>query len=72
MIINDPELANIVRNGTPVNIEGIPYTVHKSKGGSCDGCYFKDKERCPVKAVTYCTSNHGNILRIVDEKGNLL
>lgn len=49
MTINDPELARIIKNKLPIDI---------------NGCYFQSQLTCPVKAVTYCTSNGGNILKI--------
>lgn len=53
MTINDPELTKIIKNKLPIDIRG-----------KCDGCYFQNQLTCPVKAVTYCTSNGGNILKI--------
>lgn len=40
MTIYDQELAEIIKDGTPVEIDGHQYTVEPSRGGSCDGCYF--------------------------------
>lgn len=64
MTINDPELARIIKNKLPIDINGKQFIVESSKRGKCDGCYFQNQLTCPVKAVTYCTSNGGNILKI--------
>lgn len=61
MTLNDPELARIVKNRIPVTLLDKEFYVEKSPLGTCDGCYFLGKQ-CPQRAVTYCTSNGGNIL----------
>lgn len=63
MILNDPELAEIIKGEIPVEIEGKQYTIHKQRSGSCDGCAFENIKRCPSIARSYCTSNGGNILK---------
>ena len=40
MTINDPELARIIKNKLPIDINGKQFIVESSKGGKCDGCYF--------------------------------
>lgn len=50
MTLYDPELAEIIKNREVVEILG-----------TCDGCCFMGKQ-CPQRAVTYCTSNGGNII----------
>ncbi len=62
MIIYDPELAEIIKEHTPVDILGTNYYIEPARGGSCDGCAFQDTWRCPQRAINYCTSNGGNIL----------
>ena len=52
MTINDPELARIIKNKLPIDINGKQFIVESSKGGKCDGCYFQSQLTCPVKAVT--------------------
>lgn len=64
MTLYDPELAEIIRKGTPVEIQNRQFIIQPSRSGKCDGCYFQNQLRCPTKAVTYCTSNGGNILKI--------
>lgn len=61
MTIYDPELAEIIKERTPVDIAGISYYIEPARGGSCEGCAFEGG-KCPQRAVTYCTSNGGNIL----------
>lgn len=67
MTIYDQELAEIIKEGIPVEISGNQYTIEPSRGGSCNGCYFQNGQ-CPQRAVTYCTSNGGNILKLVEPK----
>ena len=66
MTTYDPELAEIIKNNTPVEINNRLYTVEPARGGSCEGCYFDGKMKCYPKAVTFCTSNGGNILKLVE------
>lgn len=68
MIVNDPDLREIINNAQPVEIEGRQYIVERSSNskGSCEGCYFEDKRTCPTQAVTFCTSNGGNVLKLVE------
>lgn len=61
MIINDSKLADIIRSRTPVIINNKPFIVEPNPIGSCDGCYFLEKN-CPTLARKYCCSNGGNIL----------
>ena len=61
LTIYDPELAEIIKERTPVDIAGISYYVEPARGGSCEGCEFENK-KCPQRAITFCTSNGGNIL----------
>lgn len=69
MNLYDKDLAEIIKNGTAVEINNSNYTVASNRTGSCDGCYFYENDLvCPALAVTYCTSNGGNILKIVDPK----
>lgn len=65
MVINDQELAEIVKHNIPVEIEGKQYTVWSHKSGSCDGCAFERQPKCPTLARRYCCSNGGNILKLV-------
>lgn len=62
MVINDQKLAQIIRNKTPILINGSNYYVVSQPNGSCDNCVFQLEPTCPQKAVTICTSNGGNIL----------
>lgn len=62
MTIYDPELAEIIKERTPVDIAGTSYYIEPAKGGSCDGCVFNNGKKCPQRAITFCTSNGGNIL----------
>ena len=64
MTINDPELTKIIKNKLPVDINGHQCILESSKGVKFDACYFQSQLTCPLKAVTYCTSNGGNILKI--------
>lgn len=66
MTLHDPELAEIIKNREVVEIQGNRYHIESSPNGSCDGCYFYNSNggggQCPQRAVTYCTSNGGNII----------
>ena len=66
MTLYDPEIAEIVKTGIPVEIEGKQYTVWSHRSGSCDGCAFERIAKCPTMARRYCNSNGGNILKLVD------
>lgn len=66
MTLYDPEIAEIVKKGIPVEIEGKPYAVWSHRSGSCDGCAFERISKCPTMARRYCNSNGGNILKLVD------
>ncbi len=66
MMLHDPELAEIIKNHQPVEIAGKQYYIEPNRSGSCDGCAFEGKSKCPQRAVTYCCSNGGNILIAVD------
>lgn len=66
MTLYDPEIAEIVKKGIPVEIEGKQYTVWSHRSGSCDGCAFERIAKCPTMARRYCNSNGGNILKLVD------
>lgn len=46
MTIYDPELAEIIKERTPVDIAGTSYYIEPARGGSCDGCEFNGK-KCP-------------------------
>lgn len=61
MTIYDPELAEIIKNREVVEIQGKQYYIESASLGTCDGCAFLNKQ-CPHRAVTYCTSNGGNII----------
>ena len=61
MTLYDPELAEIIKNREVVEIQGNRYHIETSPLGTCDGCCFMGKQ-CPQRAVTYCTSNGGNII----------
>lgn len=37
MTLYDPEIAEIVKKGIPVEIENKQYTVWSQRSGSCDG-----------------------------------
>lgn len=63
MTLNDQELAKIVRDRIPVTIDNKQFIVESNPIGSCDGCYYLDKN-CPTLARRYCCSNGGNILRL--------
>lgn len=63
MTLNDQELAKIVKNRMPVTIDNKQFIVEPNPIGSCDGCYYSDKN-CPTLARRYCCSNGGNILRL--------
>lgn len=52
MTLYDPEIAEIVKKGIPVEI---------------DGCAFERIAKCPTMARKYCNSNGGNILKLVDK-----
>lgn len=67
MILNDPELAEIVKKGIAVEINDKQYTVIQQRSGSCDGCAFEKDNRCPTLATQYCCSNGGNILKLVEQ-----
>lgn len=62
MTLYDPELAELIKSRTPVEINGKQYIIESNRTGSCDGCAFVNKNKCPQRAVTYCTSNGGNII----------
>ena len=62
MYIYDKELAEIIKNNIPVEINSKQYLIEANKSGSCDGCAFMNSGKCPQRAVTYCCSNGGNIL----------
>lgn len=64
MILNDPELREIVDKGIRVEINNNQYTVESQRSGSCDGCAFENDKKCPDLARRYCTSNGGNILKL--------
>lgn len=64
MTLNDPELTEIIKRGTPVEIQGNQFIVESQRSGSCDDCYFQSKRACPKEATKLCTSNGGNILKI--------
>ncbi len=66
MTLYDPEIAEIVKKGIPVEIENKQYTVWSQRSGSCDGCAFERIPKCPTMARRYCNSNGGNILKLVD------
>lgn len=61
MTLNDQELAKIVRDRIPVTIDNKQFIVESNPIGSCDDCYFLNKN-CPTLARRYCCSNGGNIL----------
>lgn len=67
MILNDPDLAEIVKEGTPVEINSKQYQVIRQRSGSCEGCAFQQLNRCPDLARQYCCSNGGNILKLVKQ-----
>lgn len=62
MIMKDPFLERMIKDKTPILINDMWFTIEKNPFGSCDGCYFLNKD-CPAKAVTLCCSNGGNILK---------
>lgn len=47
MTIYDPELAEIIKERTPVDIAGTSYYIEPARGGSCDGCVFNNGKKCP-------------------------
>lgn len=74
MVVYDPELNEIIKEATPVEIDNKQYIIEPNQSGSCEGCSFFRYEadgklaRCPHVAVRYCCSNGGNILREVNDK----
>ena len=58
MYIYDKELAEIIKNNIPVEINSKQYLIE-------DGCAFGDLTKCPSRAVHFCCSNGGNILKEV-------
>lgn len=66
MILNDPELKEIIDKGIKVEINGNQYTVESQRSGSCDGCAFELSKSCPKDATRICTSNGGNILKLME------
>lgn len=68
MTVNDPYIAELIKNNTPIDIAGKLYSIKPNPIGSCNSCYFYNKI-CPSKAVTICTSNGGNILKRYKENG---
>ena len=40
MYIYDKELAEIIKNNIPVEINSKQYLIEANKSGSCDGCAF--------------------------------
>lgn len=68
MTLNDPELREIVRNSIPVEINNKRFIVEEAKGGKCDGCYFSNQLKCPTAAVRMCTSNSGNIFKLIEHR----
>lgn len=67
MILNDPELREIVSKGTKVEINNNKYIVKTQRTGSCDGCAFEEDSKCPTLARRYCCSNGGNILKLSEQ-----
>lgn len=65
MYIYDKQLAEIIKNNIPVEINSKQYLIEANKSGSCDGCAFGDLTKCPSRAVHFCCSNGGNILKEV-------
>lgn len=63
MTLNDQELAKIVKNRIPVTIDNKQFIIESNPIGSCDRCYYLDKN-CPTLARRYCCSNGRNILRL--------
>lgn len=61
MTLNDQELTRIIKDRTPVQIDNKLFIIEPNPIGSCDGCYYLNKN-CPTKARHYCCSNGGNIL----------
>lgn len=49
-----------------VEILNKKFEVIPSKGGSCDDCYFLNKQTCPPKALRNCIWG-GNILKEIKE-----
>lgn len=64
MTLNDPELTEIIKKGTPVEIQNSQFIVESQRNGSCDDCHFSTFKTCPKEATKLCTSNGGNILKI--------
>lgn len=67
MTLNDQELAKIIKDKTPITISRKQFVIESNPIGTCDGCYFLDKN-CPAKAVNICCSNGGNILKLIETK----
>lgn len=67
MILNDPELREIIKNDEAIEITNKQFTVIPNRSGSCDDCYFQSKEKCPPHAVRICCSNGGNILKLKEQ-----
>lgn len=67
MNLKDTKLKNIVKNRVPILINNREYIVEANPLGTCDGCYFLEKN-CPAKAVNICCLNGGNILKLVETK----
>lgn len=42
MTVYDPELAEIIKKGIPVEIIGEQYVIEPSPRGLCDRCYFEN------------------------------
>lgn len=67
MTLYDPELAEIIKNRESSRDSSKRYHIESSPIGTCDGCCFMGKQ-CPQRAVTYCTSNGGNIIVEANDK----
>lgn len=67
MMLYDPELAEIIKSESVVEITGKRFIIEPNKRGSCDGCHWEGVP-CPSQARKFCCSNGGNILKEVEPK----
>jgi hypothetical protein len=67
MMLYDPELAEIIKSESVVEITGKRFIIEPNKRGSCDGCYWESVP-CPSQARRLCCSNGGNILKEAEPK----
>lgn len=66
MRTKDPIVEQLVKDRIPVKLEGHLFIVERNPIGSCDDCYFFEKQ-CPKRAITICCSNGGNIFKLLEQ-----